>query len=59
MLNDAIVRSEKNLPAHFDGCGGRVPNVVAFWEGFDIENKRFDLDTLRAPNRSPHTDFEI
>ncbi len=24
-----------------------------FWEAFYIENKRFDLDTLRVPNRSP------
>ncbi len=23
------------------------------WEAFYIENKRFDLDTLRVPNRSP------
>ena len=28
-------------------------NVVAIWEAFYIENKRFDLDTLRVPNRSP------
>ncbi len=28
-------------------------NVVALWEAFYIENKRFDLDTLRVPNRSP------
>ncbi len=27
--------------------------VVALWEAFYIENKRFDLDTLRVPNRSP------
>ncbi len=27
--------------------------VVAFWEAFYIENKRFDLDTLRVSNRSP------
>ncbi len=27
--------------------------VVALWEAFDIETKRFDLDTLRVPNRSP------
>ncbi len=27
--------------------------VVAPWEAFYIENKRFDLDTLRVPNRSP------
>ncbi len=26
--------------------------VVALWEAFYIENKRFDLDTLRVPNRS-------
>ena len=26
---------------------------VALWEAFYIENKRFDLDTLRVPNRSP------
>ncbi len=59
VLNDATVRSEKNLPAHFAGCDGRVPNVVALWEAFYIENNRFDLDTLRVPNRSPHPDFEI
>ncbi len=28
-------------------------NVVALWEALYIENKRFDLDTLRVPNRSP------
>ncbi len=28
-------------------------NVVALWEIFYIENQRFDLDTLRVPNRSP------
>ncbi len=28
-------------------------SVVALWEAFYIENKRFDLDTLRVPNRSP------
>ena len=28
-------------------------DVVAFWDVFYIENKRFDLDTLRVPNRSP------
>ncbi len=27
--------------------------VVALWKAFYIENKRFDLDTLRVPNRSP------
>ncbi len=27
--------------------------MVAFWEAFHIENWRFDLDTLRVPNRSP------
>ncbi len=26
---------------------------MALWEAFYIENKRFDLDTLRVPNRSP------
>ncbi len=30
-------------------------NVVALWEAFYVENKRFDLDTLRVPNRSPTT----
>jgi hypothetical protein len=59
VLDDATVRSETNLPAHFDGCDGRVPNVVALWVAFYIENKRFDLDTLRVPSRSPHPDFEI
>ena len=29
------------------------PYVVALWEAFYIETKRFDLDTLRMPNRSP------
>ncbi len=32
---------------------GRVVFAVALWEAFYIENKRFDLDTLRVPNRSP------
>ena len=32
---------------HMDVC------VVALWEAFYIENQRFDLDTLRVPNRSP------
>ncbi len=27
--------------------------VVALWEAFYIEDKRFELDTLRVPNRSP------
>ncbi len=27
--------------------------VVALWQALYIENKRFDLDTLRVPNRSP------
>ncbi len=27
--------------------------MVALWEAFYIANKRFDLDTLRVPNRSP------
>ncbi len=27
--------------------------VVALWEAFYIENKRFDLDTLMVPNRPP------
>ncbi len=27
--------------------------MVGLWEAFYIENKRFDLDTLRVPNRSP------
>ncbi len=27
--------------------------VVVLWEAFYIENKRFDLDTLRVLNRSP------
>ncbi len=27
--------------------------MVAPWEAFHIENKRFDLYTLREPNRSP------
>ncbi len=27
--------------------------VVALWEAFYIEDKCFDLDTLRVPNRSP------
>ncbi len=27
--------------------------AVALGEAFDIENKRFDLETLRVPNRSP------
>ena len=36
-------------------CQGGLPvdSVVAIWEAFYIENKRFDLDTLRVPNRSP------
>ena len=32
---------------------GGGPCVVTLWEAFYIENKRFDLDTLRVPNRSP------
>jgi hypothetical protein len=28
-------------------------HVVALWEAFYVEYKRFDLDTLRVPNRSP------
>ena len=31
----------------------RFRTVVALWEAFYIENKRFDLDTLRVANRSP------
>ncbi len=27
--------------------------LVALWGTFYIENKRFDLDTLRVPSRSP------
>ncbi len=27
--------------------------MVAFWEASYIKNKRFGLDTLRVPNRSP------
>ncbi len=27
--------------------------MVALWEAFYIENKRFDLDTLRVANRYP------
>ncbi len=27
--------------------------VVALWEAFSVEDKRFDLDTLRVPSRSP------
>jgi hypothetical protein len=27
--------------------------VVALWEAFYIEKKRFDLDTPRVPNRTP------
>ena len=28
-------------------------HVVALWEALHIENKRFDLDSLRVPSRSP------
>ncbi len=28
-------------------------SVVALWEAFFIENKRFDLDTLGCPSGSP------
>ena len=31
----------------------QATNVVALWEAFYIEDKRFDLDALRVPNRSP------
>jgi hypothetical protein len=31
----------------------RTKHVVTLREAFYIENKRFDLDTLRVPNRSP------
>jgi hypothetical protein len=34
-------------------CGQIVILVVALWEAFYIEDKRFDLDTLILPNRSP------
>ncbi len=27
--------------------------MVALWEASHIESKRFDLDSLRVPNRSP------
>ncbi len=27
--------------------------MVALWDAFYIENKRFELDTLRVPSRSP------
>ncbi len=42
--------------ANFPSVGLRAPashSVVALWEGVYIENKSFDLDTLRVPNRSP------
>ncbi len=32
---------------------GAKLSVVALWEAFYIEDGRFDLDTLRVPNRSP------
>jgi hypothetical protein len=35
------------------GWTGQHIDVVAFWEAFYIEHKRFDLDTLRVPNGSP------
>ncbi len=28
-------------------------HVVALWEALHVGNERFDLDTLRVPNRSP------
>ena len=33
--------------------GPALFQVVALWEAFYIENKRFDSDTLRVPSRSP------
>ncbi len=27
--------------------------MVALWEALDVETERFDLDTLRVPNRYP------
>ena len=35
------------------GACAPKPLVVALWEAFYIENKCFDLDTLRVANRSP------
>ncbi len=35
-----------------DYSGGTI-SVVALWEAFYVENKRFDLGTLRVCNRSP------
>ncbi len=32
---------------------GAIVSVVALWEAVYIENKRFDLDILRGPYRSP------
>ena len=44
-----------SLPVAFgvSGRSGLSGWMAALWEAFYIENKRFDLDTLRVPNRSP------
>jgi hypothetical protein len=42
-----------------ENVGGGCIYVVAISEAFYIENKLFDLDTLRLPYRFPHPDFEI
>ncbi len=48
--------ADGRLHCSFPLCTGlflvRV-NVVALGEAFYFENNRFDLDTLRVPNRSP------
>ncbi len=46
-LISARIQGEINFNSDFDR------NVVALWEAFYIENKLFDRDTLRVPNRSP------
>ena len=33
--------------------------LAASWDAFYFESQRFDLDTPRVPNRSPHPNFEI
>ncbi len=32
---------------------GFLPGALLLWEAFCSEHKRFDMDTLRVPNRSP------
>ncbi len=46
-------RGRHHLFPHIFVIFPQLSCAVALWEAFYIENKRFDLDTLRVPNRSP------